>query len=365
MRKPDPSPKVSPLLKRNKAAAKEAGLQYSDDESPGISRKKAGNHFEYFSKSRRIRDQATLRRINRLAIPPAWTDVWICPSPSGHLQATGRDDKGRKQYRYHEEWRAVRDANKFEHMIDFAKALPSIRRHIRGDLSLPGMPREKALATIVRLLEVTLIRVGNEEYARDNGSYGLATMKNRHVKINGEKVAFHFKGKSDRIHEISVYDPALAKIVRKCQHMPGQELFSYQDESGVVRNVRSDDVNEYLREISHADITAKDFRTWAGTVLAAIALRELENLQGVKRSASEVKTAITAVAKVLGNTAAVCRKCYIHPTIIDGYLAGETIGAHPSSKTHLGISRLKPDEKAVLGLLKRTARRHSKHGLAA
>jgi DNA topoisomerase-1 len=365
MRKLEPVPKESPVFERNKEVAKEAGLRYSDETSPGISRERSGPRFEYFANGSRIRNRAVLHRIERLAIPPAWTEVWICPSEDGHLQATGRDGKGRKQYRYHEDWRAVRDANKFEHMIDFAKALPSIRRRIRRDLALSGMPRDKVLATIVRLLEVTLIRVGNDEYARANGSYGLATMKNRHAKINGNKVAFRFKGKSGVTHDISVHDPTLAKIVRKCQHMPGQELFTYQDESGKTRDVRSEDVNEYLREISHADITAKDFRTWSGTVLAAIALRELENLQGVKRSNTEVKTAVIAVAKVLGNTAAVCRKCYIHPTIIDGYLSGKLIETSPSGESKRGLTGLKPDEKAVLALLKRAARDHSKQPLAA
>jgi len=342
------------------AEAKKAGLRYSSDTKSGITRQRSGKEFRYHQNGRLLRDRPKLKRIARLAIPPAWTDVWICPDENGHVQATGRDARGRKQYRYHSDWRAQRDANKYEHMKDFAAALPTIRRKVKRDLALPGMPRDKVLATLVRLMEMTLIRVGNEEYARHNGSYGLSTLKNHHTKVSGEKVAFRFRGKSGRTHEISVHDRALAKIVRRCQHMPGQDLFVYQDESGETRDVRSEDVNNYLRDITHTDITAKDFRTWAGTVLTAIALRELEAASGMRQAKSNISAAITAVSKALGNTPAVCRNCYIHPSVVESYLAGEIIAApRVPVRTPNGMRvRLKADEMAVLALLNRAQRRN-------
>jgi DNA topoisomerase-1 len=350
------------LAKEMSAEADRAGLRYSSDTKPGITRRLVGKQFHYFYKGRAVRKTAELKRIARLAIPPAWTDVWICALADGHLQATGRDARHRKQYRYHSEWRMQRDTNKYEHMTEFATALPVIRRRVRHDLALPGMPREKVLATMIRLMEMTLIRVGNEEYARDNGSYGLSTLKNHHTKVKGEKVAFHFRGKSGRMHEISIYDRTLAKMVRKCQHMPGQDLFGYEDDAGKVHDVKSEDVNEYLREITQADITAKDFRTWAGTVLTAIALRELEAASGITQAKSNISAAIGAVSKALGNTPAVCRKCYIHPCVVESYLAGEIIETpRVAVKTRHGVRlRLKPDEMAVLALLERARRRHRK-----
>src|SRR6478736_2115548 len=250
-------------------AAEEAGLQYVNDDRPGYSRKAKGKNFEYLdTEGKKIRDEQRVLRIKRLAIPPAWTEVWICPSPNGHIQATGRDGRGRKQYRYHERWREVRDENKFGRLGQFAKALPKIRRRVAQDLKLPGLPRQKVLATIVRLLEQTFIRVGNEEYARDNKSFGLTTLKNRHVTVKGAKLRFRFRGKSGRHHEVDVTDRHIAKIISKLQDLPGQDLFQYVDDDGKVGDISSQDVNEYLRESAGEDFTAKDFRTWGGTVLA-------------------------------------------------------------------------------------------------
>src|ERR1051326_5441570 len=254
-------------------AAKEAGLRYVSDEGPGYTRKPRGKHFEYFdTEGKPIRDEQRLLRIKRLAIPPAWADVWICPSANGHIQATGRAARGRKQYRYHERWREVRDENKFERLAQFAKALPDMRRRVAQDLKVTGLPRRKVLATIVRLLERTFIRIGNEEYARENKSFGLTTLKNRHVKVKGARARFRFRGKSGRQHEVDLTDPRIARIISKCQDLPGQDLFQYVENNGDVRDIASQDVNNYLREITGEDFTAKDFRTWAGTVLAAIAL---------------------------------------------------------------------------------------------
>ncbi len=297
-----------------------------------------------------------LTRIKRLAIPPAWTDVWISPRENGHIQATGRDARGRKQYRYHADWRRQRDENKFDHMIAFARALPRIRRRVKRDLLRPGMPREKALATVVRLLETTLIRVGNGEYARENRSYGLTTMRNHHARVAGSKIHFSFRGKSAKRHEIGLHDPQLARIVRRCQEMPGQDLFTYEDVDGESRDVTSQDVNEYLRGIAGDDFTAKDFRTWAGTVLAAIALREFETVTHEAQAQKNLVAAIKAVAKVLGNTPAVCRKCYVHPEILDRYLAGETIATirqRATSRIDHALTLLKPEEAAVLVLLQK------------
>jgi DNA topoisomerase-1 len=293
-------------------------------------------------------------------IPPAWTHVWISPFDNGHIQATGRDARGRKQYRYHVRWREQRNENKFERMISFAHALPQIRRRVQRDLRKRGMPREKVLATVARLLELTLIRVGNDEYARENNSYGLTTMRNRHVRVAGGKIQFTFRGKSGKRHEISVHDKRLAKIVRRCQDMPGQELFEYEESDGTVRNVNSEDVNSYLRDIAGANYTAKDFRTWAGTTLAAIALKEFEGVTSGALARKNIVTAIEAVARMLGNTPAVCRKCYIHPEILNSYLAGQTIATiqqRLSSNINRSQSRLKPEEAAVIVLLKRRLNR--------
>jgi DNA topoisomerase I len=333
-------------------AAAEAGLQYVSDERPGYRRRPKGKDFEYLDlEGKPIRDEQRLLRIKRLAIPPAWSEVWICPSPNGHIQATGRDARRRKQYRYHERWREVRDENKFDRLAQFAKALPILRRRVTQDLKLPGLPRQKVLATIVRLLERTFIRIGNEEYARENKSFGLTTMKNRHVKVKGAQVLFRFRGKSGRQHEVDVTDRKVAKVIAKCQDLPGQDLFQYLDEDGEVREVTSQDVNEYLREIAGKEFTAKDFRTWGGTVLAAIALSKQEEFQTKKQAKSNIKTAICAVAELLGNTPAVCRKCYVHPVIVEAYLNRTRIVALNGATT-LEAPNLRLAERSVLKFLR-------------
>ena len=298
-------------------------LRYSSDSEPGISRRKAGSGFYYVDRNgRRVKDEAALQRIRKLAVPPAYRDVWICRDARGHIQATGIDARGRKQYRYHPKWREVRDAHKFERMIAFGKALPRIRRRIARDLKLKGMPREKVLATVVRLLERTLIRVGNEEYARENRSYGLTTIRDRHVKVRGDVVKFRFRGKHGIEHEIELEDPRAAKVVRNCLDLPGQELFRYVDDDGEVRDVGSGDVNDYLQEIGGESFTAKDFRTWYATADA------LEALSGhafahQKEAKEKVKEVLQAIAGQLRNTPAMCRKCYINPVVIDAFMAGE------------------------------------------
>ena len=352
---------ANPFTAALAAEAREAGLRYSTDSKPGITRKRRGQLFIYLGPDkRRAKDDATLARIKRLAIPPAWTEVWISLTENGHIQATGRDARGRKQYRYHADWRTQRDEAKFGRMVAFARALPRIRRRVSRDLARRGMPSEKVLATVVRLLETTLIRVGNDEYARDNKSYGLTTMRNHHARVNGTQICFTFRGKSAKRHEISLRDPQLARIVRRCQDIPGQELFTYEDESGESRDVTSQDVNIYLREISGDDFTAKDFRTWAGTVLAAIALREFEAVAHPSQAKKNIVAAIEAVAKALGNTPAVCRKCYVHPEVLESYLAGQTIATvrqRVAGKVDPSLSKLKPEEAAVLILLERRLRR--------
>jgi DNA topoisomerase-1 len=336
-------------------SAREAGLRYVRDDRPGITRRGAGKGFSYRDPSgARITDKRTLARIKALAIPPAWTDVWISPSPNGHIQATGRDAKGRKQYRYHPKWREVRDANKYEHTIAFARALPGIRERVEADLRKPGLPREKVLALIVRLLETTLIRVGNDEYARQNKSYGLTTMRDRHVDVEGSTVSFSFNGKAGVEHEVDLRDRRLARIVKRCQEVPGQELFQYIDESGDRRDVTSDDVNAYLKEISGQDFTAKDFRTWAGTKLAAEALAEFEEFDSDAAAKQNVVAAIERVASRLGNTTAVCRKCYVHPAVIDAYMDGDTVAsikARAGKELAQHLHDLDPEEAAVLMLL--------------
>lgn len=329
-----------------------AGLCYTSDASPGISRKRRGrgSAFDYRNANGRlIQDGAVLKRIRQLPIPPAWEDVWICQDENGHLQAKGRAARRRKQSRYHPRWRAVRDETKFHRMKAFARALPGIRRAVRRDLALKGMPREKALATVVRLLETTLVRIGNEDYARKNHSYGLTTMKNRHVRVKGDQIAFCFRGKAGKKHEISVHDPQLAKIVRKCQEMPGQQLFEYVDEKGDVRTVSSSDVNEYLRSLSSDDFSAKDFRTWAGTMLMASALSRCAPFYSESQAKRNVDTAVSAVSQALGNTPTVCRKCYVHPAVVDFYMSGE------KSETFARLARcgLSGTEKIVAAMLRR------------
>lgn len=336
-------------------AARFAGLRYVSDEQPGLRRVRAGRGFLYRDvDGRRVRDPETLRRIRALVIPPAWTDVWICPSPRGHLQATGRDAKGRKQYRYHPSWRAVRDETKYHRMIAFAQALPALRGRVEKDLARPGLPREKVLATVVRLLESTLIRVGNEEYARQNHSFGLTTLRDKHVEIDGHRLRFSFRGKSGVRHDIDLHDRRLARIVRRCRDLPGYELFQYLDDDGRPRTVCSDDVNDYLREIGGQDFTAKDFRTWAGTVLASCALQEFESFDSQAQAKKNVTRAIEQVAMRLGNTRAVCRKCYVHPAVIDSYLDGtlvEVLRQRVEGEMTETLTELRPEEAAVLALL--------------
>src|SRR6266851_4448911 len=307
-------------------AAEGAGLRYVSDDRPGYTRKAKGDDFDWLdTEEKLIRDEQRLLRIKRLAIPPAWTEVWICPVANGHIQAIGRDARGRKQYLYHERWREVRDENKYDHIISFGKALPKIRRRITRDLKLPGLPRNKVLATVAQLLERTFIRIGNEEYARENKSFGLTTMKDRHVEVKGVKLRFRFRGKSGREHEVDVTDRRIAKIVSKLQDLPGQDLFQYVDDDGEIRDITSQDVNEYLREITGEDFSAKDFRTWAGTVLTAIALNAQETFETQKQAKSNIKTAISAVARILGNTPAICRKCYVHPAVLENYVDQKSI----------------------------------------
>jgi DNA topoisomerase-1 len=307
-------------------SAEEAGLRYVSDDRPGYTRKAKGEDFAWLdTDGKLIRDEQRLLRIKRLAIPPAWTDVWICPASNGHIQATGRDARCRKQYLYHECWREVRDENKYDRIISFGKALPKIRRRIARDLKPPGLPRNKVLATVVQLLERTFIRIGNEEYARENKSFGLTTMKDRHVEVKGAKLRFRFRGKSGREHEVDVTDRHIAKIISKLQDLPGQDLFQYVDDDGKVGDITSQDVNEYLREITGEDFSAKDFRTWAGTVLTAIALNAQEKFENQKQGEANIKTAISAVAKILGNTPAICRKCYVHPAVLENYLDQKSI----------------------------------------
>jgi DNA topoisomerase-1 len=307
-------------------SSRQAGLRYVSDTMPGISRKRWGKSFRYFHPDgTQVKDPTVLARIKSLAIPPAWTDVWICTNANGHLQATGRDARKRKQSRYHPRWREVRDETKYERMRAFGEALPRIRKRVEQDLAQPGLPRERVLATIVRLLETTFIRVGNEEYARENQSYGLTTLRDKHADIRGSTVHFKFKGKSGKVHNIDVNDRRLARIVKQCQDIPGYELFQYYDEEGSHRSVDSSDVNEYLREISGEPFTAKDFRTWAGTVLACAMLREFETFDSQSQAKKNVVAAVKSVAERLGNTPSVCRKCYVHPAVIETYMGGEMV----------------------------------------
>ncbi len=350
--------------------AEEAGLRYLSDDVPGVRRRRTGKGFSYIGPDgRRITDAGWIAWFKALAIPPAWTDVWVSPTRRGHVQATGRDARGRKQYRYHARWREVRDAAKYGRLIEFARALPRIRRRTERDLRRRGLPREKVLALVVRLLETTLIRVGGEEYARDNGSFGLATMRHRHVKGSGSDLRLTFRGKSGREHTVPVRDRRLARLVTQCQELPGQELFQYLDDDGRRQSIDSGVVNEYLREISGGDFTAKDFRTWAGTVAASMALSdfvEIDDDAGRKKAIVDV---IERVARLLGNTPTVCRACYVHPDVLDAYLEGTMVEA--LSERARGVGRgthaLRPEEAAVLGLLQaRLARerRQRKHRAA-
>lgn len=326
-----------------------AGLQYVTDSKPGFSRKRHGTGFRYCRPDGTpLKDSHHLERIRLLVIPPAWTDVWICVLKDGHIQARGYDARGRKQYRYHSAWRQTRDETKYNQMLEFAKVLPKLRRRLKRDLALPGLPREKVLAAIVSLLETSLIRVGNDEYAKKNHSFGLTTMRNRHASVSGSKVRFHFRGKSGIEHDINLEDPGLAKIVRQCQHLPGQELFEYLDTNGQVHDVHSHDVNYYIREVTGGGFTAKDFRTWAGTILAARILGELDDFESEMAAKRNIVAAIRSVADRLGNTLAVCRKCYVHPAVITCYL-DRSLKEHLALKTEARRATVKlPAEEAAI-----------------
>jgi DNA topoisomerase I len=347
-------------------SAKEAGLRYVSDAMPGIRREKRGETFIYLDdKGREVIDPDERLRIKNLGIPPAWTDVWICASPRGHLQATGRDARGRKQYRYHARWNVVRDEAKYERVIAFGEALPEIRRRTEADLRKPGLPREKVLATLVRLLEDTLIRVGNDEYARDNDSFGLTTMQDEHARISGSAVRFSFRGKSGKEHTITLHDRRLARIVKQCRDIPGQRLFQYRDGEGEYHSVYSEDVNEYLRQITGQDFTAKDFRTWSGTVLAAQALRESEAFDSQAQAKRNVVQAIESVAGRLGNTRAICRKCYIHPAVLEAYMDGtmlDSLRQRAAQELQHSVADLTPEEAAVLALLHQRLAQNGKLG---
>ena len=330
-------------------AAEAAGLTYVESDSVGFERQRIGKNFAYrTSAGRRLRDRGHLARIRHLAVPPAWRDVWICADPRGHIQATGRDERGRKQYRYHGEFRELREQAKYEHLAAFARALPAIRERVRHDLGLSGLPREKVIATIIDLLERTLIRVGNDDYARENKSYGLTTLKNGHITVQGAELRFVFKGKSGRVWRLKVRNRRVAKVVRACQDLPGQRLFQYADDEGTTHTITSTDVNLYLREVSGLDISAKDFRTWAGTVQAATALQRAGAPDSGRDAKLKLKVALQEVASRLGNTITICRKCYVHPQVIDSFQAGELNGALQNSGELDGLTSV---EAAVLAFL--------------
>lgn len=334
-------------------AATSVGLVYVSDTEPGIRRRRSGRGFSYRDpEGRTIRDKDVLARIRALAIPPAYTDVWICPDPDGHIQATGRDARGRKQYRYHPRFREIRDSTKYERMLDFAAALPALRARVDQDMGRRGMPREKVLAAVVHLLEATMIRVGNADYARQNKSHGLTTLNDRHVKVDGSEIRFRFKGKSGKEWNLGLRDRRVARIVKASQDLPGQHLFQYLDEDGARHSVTSGDVNAYLREISDTDITAKDFRTWTGTVLAALALAEYDKADSQAAARRNVREAIEQVAARLGNTPTICRKCYVHPQVIDSYLSDDLVlELRDEIGTELDAPDLYPEERKVLDFL--------------
>ena len=340
-----------------KQAAKAAKLHYVSDRKPGIRRVEGEDGVEYrMPDGSLLTDEGEVARIRKLAIPPAYRDVWICRDPNGHLQATGRDARGRKQYRYHPRWRVVRDEAKYGRMLVFGKVLPKIRAQVEHDLALPGLSRRRVLAAVVRLLEKTLARVGNEEYARDNKSFGLTTLRNRHSRVEGSRINFDFRGKHGIEHHLELKDRRLATIIKRCRELPGQLLFQFVDHDGDRHTIGSDDVNEYLHDISGEDITAKDFRTWAATNLAALALRELERFDSEAKNKKNVVQAVEAVAGLLGNTPSVCRKCYIHPAIFDGYLDGSLLeGLKQRADAVLDADRpgLTAEEVAVTAFLSR------------
>lgn len=326
-------------------------LHYVDDSQPGFTRKLLRGKFAYFdTQGERIRDQAEIKRINALAVPPAYTDVWICADPAGHLQATGRDARGRKQYRYHPRWREIRDQNKYARLIQFGHALPKVRKQIEAQLAQPGMGREKVMATVVSLLDATLIRIGNSQYAKENRSYGLTTLRNKHVEVHGGKIVFEFRGKSGVEHRVSVQDRRLANVIKRCMELPGQNLFQYLDDDGVRHNVTSSDINAYLHSLTGADFTAKDYRTWAASAMALATLRKLqwESEADAKRHIVEM---VKEVSRLLGNTPAICRKCYIHPAVLEGFLLGN-LASLPKIRQRKG---LRQEEVALANFLRQLA----------
>ena len=334
-------------------SAAEAGLRYVSDLTPGIRRKKSGKSFRYVDPAGKpVKQAEEIARIRKLAIPPAYTDVWICPDRRGHIQATGRDARGRKQYRYHPKWREVRDETKFTRLLAFAEVLPRMRDAVERDLRLSGLPRKKVLATVVRLLEWTCIRVGNEEYARNNKSFGLTTLKDQHVEVSGSQIRFEFRGKSGKPHACDISDRRLARIIARCQAIPGQELFQFLDEEGNRQAISSEDVNQYIRDIAGDDFSAKDFRTWTGTMLAAAALRELGPAESAKEAKASFLKAIDRVSEQLNNTRAVCRKYYIHPALFDSYSEGTLLDRYERELKRVRSKGLEKEEAAVLAILR-------------
>jgi len=363
-----PANEAASLLEQvARADAKDAGLLYVTGTEPGYSRVRRGKSFSYRDQhGRPLKDKAEIARLKQLAIPPAYSDVWICASPRGHIQATGRDARGRKQYRYHSTWRVTRDATKFDRILDFADNLPELRAHVLRDLRRPGLPREKVLATVVYLLENTLVRIGNEEYARSNKSYGLTTLRDRHVAVQGSALRFNFMGKSGKEWKLKLADRRVAKIVRACQELPGQHLFQYLDDDGARQKITSADLNAYLRDIAGDEVTAKDFRTWAGTVLAALALAEFEAFDSEAAAQRNLRQAIEHVARQLGNTPSICRKCYIHPEILSGYLDGTLIDTLQQriKQALRRKEKLKPEEAAVLAILRQRLEKEARRKAA-
>lgn len=348
-------------------SAVSVGLRYVDPTGPGFKRRRTGRGFCYIDPAGRVvRDAAHLKRIRSLVIPPAWTEVWICPTPDGHLQAIGYDARGRRQYRYHPQYRAVRDETKFAKMTEFAQYLPKIRRQVHADLALPGLPRPKVLASVVRLLETTFIRVGNIEYAKQNDSFGLTTLRNRHVDIEGSTIRFRFRGKSGVVHDVAIKDRRIARVVKACQDLPGYNLFEYLDEEGVVRSVTSEDINAYIREIAGHGFTAKDFRTWAGTIQTALALAAIGPFESETEAKRNIVTAIKDTAKRLGNRPATCRSYYVHPAILNAYMDGSLLEvvkapvSDDSENRDADALSLYPEERCVLHLIQTYAAPASK-----
>ncbi len=344
------------LIKDPEASAKEAGLRYFREDQLKIKRIKKGQAFLFVGEDgHKITDSKTLERINSLVLPPAWTDVIISPSPNSHLQAIGTDEKGRKQYRYHPDWNKFRSETKFEKMTEFGQALPKIRSKMAEDLNTQGLSKEKVVAAIVKLLEKTMIRVGNEEYAKENQSYGLTTLRNKHVDVGTTKVKINFKGKSGKFHNIELEDRRLARLIGKLQDLPGQELFQYLDDDGERHGVDSSDVNAYIQSAAGAEFTAKDFRTWRGTIIAAFLLADCQRCDTVKDNKKLVTDIVKKVAGELGNTPTVCRKCYIHPVIIESFMDGELIRIKEENEIEVDTVDLLPEEKKVLAFLRKSA----------